>query len=94
MLQQLSLSNSQTGSVDSIRSQLSDVDAKYSQMDYLGALTSVLKAEDMAKSALSGAPITLAGGLSMGYPILGVAVGLVVGFLVAWMIFKRRAVKA
>jgi len=83
MLQQISGS-----SADNVRNQLKEVDAKYSQMDYVGALASVLKAEEMAKSAITAGP-----GLaveSMQYVILGVAAGLVLGFVAAWIILKRR----
>jgi hypothetical protein len=69
---------------DSIRSQLSDVDAKYEQMDYEAALTSVLKADDMAKSATSPTAH-----LSE-QPLTYLALGLVIGVVVAWIALRRR----
>jgi hypothetical protein len=67
----------------SIKSQLSDTDAKYSQMDYVGALASVLKAEDMAKAATSTGSLAAA-------PVLYLVVGLLIGFVVAWVVLRRR----
>jgi hypothetical protein len=69
---------------DSIKSQLSDVDSKYSQMDYVGALASVLKADDMAKAAT---PST--GNLAI-VPAIYLVVGVVIGFAVAWVVLRRR----
>jgi hypothetical protein len=69
---------------DSIKSQLSDADSKYSQMDYVGALASVLKADDMAKAAT---PST--GNLAI-VPATYLAVGVVIGFVVAWVVLRRR----
>jgi hypothetical protein len=69
---------------DSAKAQLSDTDSKYSQMDYSGALASVLKAESMAKSA------TFAGNLAVA-PAIYLVVGVVIGFVVAWVLLRRRA---
>jgi hypothetical protein len=78
---------------DSIRSQLSDVDSKYSQMDYVGALASVLKAEDMAKAATPTTGNTgnaAATGTLTVAPAIYLLIGLVIGFVAAWVIVSRR----
>ncbi len=83
-------------SVNAIRNQLKDVDSKYAQMDYVSAMASALKAEEMAKAVAGGAAI-LPGGLitspavaSTVYVTLGIAVGLLIGFAAAWLLIKRN----
>ena len=92
MINQLALKGAD---VSSIFTQLKDVDGKYNQMDYVSAMQSVLKAESMANSMMS----SLSQGLQPGpvssnatnYLIIGTAVGLVLGFAVAWLLATRRA---
>ena len=67
-----------------IRNQLSGVDAKYSQMDYVGALSLILNVEVAAKSALASSTNSVA------FPAIYILVGLAVGFGVAWIMFTRR----
>lgn len=95
ILDQLAHSGGQTDSINAIKQQLKDVDAKYSQMDYVAALSSVLNVEKAAKSVLSGSAI-LPGGTVVPqgvagiiYLVVGAAVGLVVGIVVAWLVFIR-----
>jgi hypothetical protein len=68
----------------SIQNQLRGVDAKYSQMDYADALSLVLLAETAAGSALASGTIGIA------LPVIYVMVGVVLGFVVAWLLLKRR----
>jgi hypothetical protein len=69
----------------SVRSELSGVDDKYSQMDYVAALSMVLQAQQDANSAL-GSPL-----LGLVAPLMYVVVGLVIGVVVAWVALRRRA---
>jgi len=69
----------------SIRNELNGVDAKYSQMDYVGALSLVLKAEEAARSALAS---SLSG---IVLPMIYVIAGIVVGFVGAWIVLRRHA---
>lgn len=70
---------------DAVRNQLNDVDAKYLQMDYAAALASVLKAEDMAKSAATSS------GFFPLQPLEYILLGVVVGLVVAWVVLRRRS---
>jgi hypothetical protein len=87
-------------SANAIKDQLRDVDAKYSQMDYVSALISALKAENMAIAASAGAAI-LPGGMivtqgvaSTVYVGSGVALGLLIGVVVAWLVIKRNLLRS
>lgn len=75
--------------VSSIWNQLKDVDTKYNQMDYEAALQSVLQAESMANNMMNSTSglgqYAFAGGT-----IIVLAVGLIVGFVVAWLILSKR----
>jgi hypothetical protein len=82
MLQRLGPASSAVGS---IRNQLSEADSEYSRMDYVAALNTVLQAEQTAKT--SG--LTALGSLIQ--PLIFIAVGLIVGFIVAWSMLRRRA---
>jgi hypothetical protein len=82
MLQKLSSENA--FGVDSIRSQLSQADQEYSEMNYPAALNTALQAEQAARTSL----LTALGGALQ--PLILVVVGLVIGFVVAWVVFRRR----
>jgi hypothetical protein len=82
MLQRLSSANA--FGLDSIRNELSQANSEYSQMDYVAALNTVLQAEAAARASSLIAP----GGVLQ--PIILVVVGLVIGFVVAWIMFRRR----
>lgn len=73
-----------TSSVDSIRNQLGQVDSEYSRMDYVAALNTVLQAEQAARTSI----LTNLGGAIQ--PLTYLAVGLVIGLVVAWVVFRRR----
>ncbi len=96
LLEQLKEGGTSNDVVDLIGSQLREVDAKYSQMNYVEALRAVLRADNTARSALSGLVLVPGGSMvqpSIAYAMyvtVGVAVGLIVGFAVAWLILKRR----
>jgi len=66
----------------SIRSQLQDVDAKYADMDYVGALNSIISIETqmIAVSTIGSA----------GQSLVYVVVGAVGGFVFAWLLFRRK----
>jgi len=66
--------------------QLQDANAKYNQMDYAGAMSSVLQAESIANSMMSSQGIIQAGAA---YIILAASLGLIVGVAVAWLLMKR-----
>jgi len=68
-----------------IQNQLKGVDAKYSQMDYAGALSLVLNVEQAAKSALAS------GTSNFSLPAVYLVVGGVIGFVVAWILVRRRS---
>lgn len=82
MLQQLSPKN--PISALSIQNQLNSVDARYSQMDYVHALSLVLNAEAAARSALASATIITV------LPAIYITVGVVLGFVAAWILLKRQ----
>jgi hypothetical protein len=67
-----------------IENQLRDVDAKYSQMNYADALSLVLQTETAAESALAS------GTISIMLPAIYIIVGVVLGFVVAWLLLRRR----
>jgi hypothetical protein len=71
-----------------IENQLRDVDAKYSQMDYADALSLVLQTETAAESALAS------GTISIMLPAIYIIVGVVLGFVVAWLLLRRRGTGA
>lgn len=78
--------------VSSLSNQLADVDAKYTQMDYVAAMQSVLKAEstenNLANSLAQGGTLQTPSS-NMSYLVLAVVLGLVIGFVVAWFVIKR-----
>jgi hypothetical protein len=78
------LQNSSSSGADSgqVGNQLKDVDAKYSQMDYIGALASVLKAESMINSGSSASNLL--------QPETYLALGILVGIVLAWIIVTPR----
>ena len=82
MLQRLGAAGS---AVANVRNLLGQADREYSQMDYATALNAVLQAEETART--SG--LTALGSLIQ--PLIFIAVGLVVGFIVAWSMLRRRA---
>ncbi len=82
MLQRLGPASSAAAN---IRNQLSQADSEYSQMDYVAALNTVLQAEGTARA--SG--LTALGSLIQ--PLTFIALGLLVGFIVAWSMLRRRA---
>lgn len=75
--------------VSPVWNQLQDVDAKYNQMDYEGALHSVLQAESTANSMLSNAPQLLAQQMS-NMIVLAVALSAMAGFAIALLVIGRR----
>ncbi len=80
--------------VSSIWNQLKDVDAKYNQMDYDAALQSVLQAESMANNMMnstSPGPGQQVSGAGTTTIALAAAVGVIVGFVVAWLALKKGA---
>ena len=78
--------------VSQIFIQLKDVDAKYDQMDYVGALASVLQAQSTANNMMSalsqGTPPALLGNGTI-YLILAASLGVLVGVTLAWLLMKR-----
>jgi hypothetical protein len=72
----------------SIENQLRGVDAKYSQMDYAGALSQVLQTETAAQSALASGTIAIV------LPAIYIIVGIVLGFVVGWVLLRRRETRA
>jgi hypothetical protein len=70
-----------------IQNQLGDVDAKYSQMDYVDALSLVLQAETAAKSA------SASGSIGIVLPAIYIIVGVVLGFIAAWLLVRRRGAR-
>lgn len=80
--------------VSPIFSELRDVDAKYNQMDYAGALPLVLKAEStansMASNASQGTIQQSSNGSTAVYVILAGSLGLIIGVAVSWLLIKRR----
>lgn len=76
--------------VSSIFTQLKDADAKYNQMDYEAALQSVLSAESSANSITSSLSQGGIQGPYVNYLILGTSLGLIMGFVVAWLVVTRR----
>jgi hypothetical protein len=68
----------------SIQNQLNGVDAKYSQMDYADALPLVLQAEASVRSALTSGTIGIV------LPAIYIIVGVVLGFIAAWLLLRRR----
>lgn len=79
-----------------IFTQLRDVDAKYNQMDYEGALALVLKAESTANSmASTSSQWTIRQGPSVNatlYMILAGSLGLIIGIAVTWLLVKKRVI--
>jgi len=78
--------------VSPILNQLRDTDGKYNQMDYEGALASVLKAESTANSMASGASQgipQIANGIASTYIILATSIGLVLGVAISFLLVKR-----
>jgi len=80
--------------VSQILTQLRDVDTKYNQMDYEGALASVLQAETTANNMMSSlsqgiSPALLGGGTI--YLILAASLGILVGVTLAWLLMRRGA---
>lgn len=67
-----------------IQNQLNQVNSEYSQMDYVAALNTVLQAEGAASVSLL---ISLGGAL---LSFIYVIVGVIIGFVVAWAIMRRR----
>jgi hypothetical protein len=82
--------------VSPIFTQLRDVDAKYNQMDYGGALALVLKAESTANSMASASSQgTIQQGPSINatlYMILAGSLGLIIGIAVTWLLVKKRVI--
>jgi hypothetical protein len=82
--------------VSPIFTQLRDVDAKYNQMDYEGALALVLKAESTANSmASTSSQWTIQQGPSVNatlYMILAASLGLIIGIAVTWLLVKKRVI--
>jgi hypothetical protein len=90
MINQLALRGAD---VTPIFNQLKDVDSEYNEMDYEGALQSVLSAESMANNMMSSSPQAATQQSNLGvtnYVIAGVALGLVFGFVAAWILITRR----
>jgi membrane protease YdiL (CAAX protease family) len=81
MLQRIGLGSPGAGSV---RDQLGQVDREYSQMDYVGALSTALKAEEAARTSILTSLVMLL------QPLTYVVAGLIIGFVVAWVMLRRR----
>jgi hypothetical protein len=82
--------------VSPIFNQLRDTDSKYNQMDYEGALDSVLKAESTANSmnnssSRGGIP-QITNGIAPIYVLLAASVGLVMGIVITFLLVKRRII--
>jgi hypothetical protein len=79
--------------VSQIFTQLKDVDAKYNQMDYVGAMSSVLQAQSTANNMMNslsqGTPPVLVGNGTI-YLILAASIGVLVGITLAWLLMKRK----
>lgn len=78
------LDSQNSASAIGIKNELNGVDEKYSQMDYVSALSLILQAQQDVNSAL-GSPLS-----DLVAPLLYVVVGLVIGLLVSWLAFRRR----
>jgi hypothetical protein len=74
------------GDVSPIWNQLKDVDAKYSQMNFDAALESVLKADSIANTMLS----RTSAGVIQQPVIVGTALGLVMGFVILWLLLNMK----
>jgi len=85
LLQKLSSEN--PVSALSIRNELNAVDERYSQMDYVAALSLVLQTQQAAQSALAS-PL-----LGVVAPALYIIVGIILGVVVAWIALRRRFTK-
>lgn len=78
--------------VSQISTQLRDTDAKYNQMDYQSALTSVQRAESTANNMMSssqGMIQQIPNSGSATYLILAASLGILVGVALAWLLVKR-----
>ncbi len=76
--------------VTPIWNQLKDIDAKYNQMDYEAALQSALQVESTANNMMSNTSqgLVQAPG-STTTIVLAASVGLLAGFVVAWLVLKK-----
>jgi len=97
LLQELSRTGKRD-SVSIVEGELREADSKYARMDYVAALQSALKAEQMVRAALAGATI-LPGGIIVEegvgnaiYVSIGLVAGLLLGFAVAWLAFTKLRV--
>jgi hypothetical protein len=82
--------------VSQIFNRLRDTDAKYGQMDYVGALASVLQAQSTANNMMASlsrgvSPVLLGAGTT--YLVLAASLGIFVGVVLAWLLMRRRAVR-
>jgi hypothetical protein len=81
--------------VSQIFNELKDADAKYNQMDYQGVLAVVLQAQSAANNMLSsssqGTSPTLT---NTTYYLIAASVGLLAGFVIAWVVVTRRTRKS
>lgn len=78
--------------VSQISTQLRDTDAKYNQMDYQSALTSVQRAESTANNMMSssqGMIQQIPNSGSATYLILAASLGILVGVALAWLLVKK-----
>ena len=84
--------------VSPIRNQLKDADDKYNQMDYQGALASVLRAESTANSMMGsssqvGIP-QVSSVIPPIYLVYAASLGLVIGFAISLLLVKKKILTA
>jgi hypothetical protein len=70
--------------VAGVQGQLSQVDREYLRMDYVAALSTVLQAEEAARTSVLTSLVAVL------QPLTYVVVGLILGFAVAWVMLRRR----